>query len=117
MSSCCERIIPKHDPACPLHTPLDHIHGAPDRARCSPTISSPPAVAAVNLTLDGSVFGKAAFEGVAFLDEVLGVVWSSLRVGSREHLGSGQNTVQVVRNLDKVADLGTGEREIKSTTK
>ena len=63
------------------------------------------------------MLGKGAFEGVDFFNEVLGVVRSSLRVGSREHLGSGQNTIQVVRNLDEEADLGAGEREIKSTTK
>lgn len=43
-------------------------------------------------------------------------MWSLLRAGSRGHLGSGQNIGQVVRNLDKEADLGAGEREIKSTT-
>ena len=129
-SSCCERVIPKHrgagsakhDPVCPPHPPLDRVHGAPDPTRCSPAMTSQPAAA--NLTLDGIMLGKGAFEGVDFFNviddsERFGVLWSSLRAGSRGHLGSGQSIVQVVRNLDKEADLGAGpgEREIKSTTK
>ena len=98
----CRLLIPHQNHHQNWHPLPDHIHGAPDH--CSPMITSQPAVAAANLTLNDIVLGKDAFEGVDLFNVIgkrgLGVMqlglefamgwcaWRCERLKSGGHLGS-----------------------------